>query len=214
MEQIKLSNDILTRIKKEIDQNTNKDKKAVGFSQLTVWYSTQHITKGQAQQIITFYNHYDSNKEKDRERKEIYDRLNILPFAKNNIEHLKRIEATKRKTHSHTQTNRKVDRQIHIQKASTLTRPTPPPTTADLKVDGINETIQRFNDILNYCDNVDEGLKMGMYRVTFTIGDTKHRITKDIAMYSNSETMAIEKIKKGNSSLKYKTITILAIQKK
>jgi hypothetical protein len=212
MEQIKLSNDILIRIKKEIDNNTNKDKKAVGFSQLTVWYATQHITKGQAQQIISFYNHYDNNDPKDRERKEIYDRLSILPFAKNSIAHLKRIEATKRKTHSYTQTNRTVDRLTKPSLA--IVRPTPPPTTADIKVDGINETLERFKDILTYCDNVDEGLKMGMYRVTYTIGDTKHRITKDIAMYSNSETMAIEKIKKCNPSIKYKTVTILAIEKK
>ena len=45
MEQIKLTDELLKKIKLEIDNNTKKDKKAIGFSQLTQWYATQHISK-------------------------------------------------------------------------------------------------------------------------------------------------------------------------
>lgn len=210
MEQIKLTTELLKRIKKEIDQNTNKDKKAVGFSQLTVWYATQHITKAQAQQIISFYNKYN-NDPKDRQKKEIYDRLVILPFAKNQIEHLKRIEATKRKTVQHTRTNRTVDRNIHLQKASTLTRPPEAPRTKDIKVDGLNEELKRFAMLSNY--DLTEGLKMQQYRVTYTVGKGA-RVTTNISAYSGSELHIIQRLRERNPSLKSKQIIVLDIQKK
>ncbi len=210
MEQIKLTTELLKRIKKEIDQNTNKDKKAVGFSQLTVWYATQHITKAQAQQIISFYNKYN-NDPKDRQKKEIYDRLVILPFAKNQIEHLKRIEATKRKTVQHTRTNRTVDRNIHLQKASTLTRPPEAPRTKDIKVDGLNEELKRFAMLSNY--DLTEGLKMQQYRVTYTVGKGA-RVTTNISAYSGSELHIIARLKERNPSLRGKQIIVLYIQKK
>jgi hypothetical protein len=209
MEQIKLTDELLKRIKKEIDQNTNKDKKAVGFSQLTLWFSTQHITKGQAQQIITFYNHYDNNDPKDRDRKEIYDRLVILPFAKNSIEHLKRIEATKRKTVQHTRTNRTVDRMNTIN--TTSTKPPQAPRTADIKVDGLNEELKRFSMLTNY--DLSEGLTMKQFRVTYTVGKGA-RVTTTIGAYSGSELHIIARLKERNPSLRGKEIIVLDIQKK
>ena len=182
----------------------------MGFSQLTQWYATQHITKGQAQQIISFYNKYN-NDPKDREKKEIYDRLVILPFAKNQIEHLKRIEATKRKTHGHTQKNRTVDRQIHIQKASTLTRPPEAPRTADIKVDGLNEELKRFAMLSNY--DLTEGLKMQQYRITYTVGKGA-RVTTTIGAYSGSELHIIQRLRERNPSLRGKQIIVLNIEKK
>jgi hypothetical protein len=182
MSEIKLTDELLKKIKKEIDQNTNKDKKAVGFSQLTVWYATQHISKSQLQQVITFYNHYDNNDPKDRERKQLYDRLVILPFAKNQIEHIKRIEATKHKTVQHTRTNRTVDRLTKPSLANV--KPPQAPTTADLKVDGLHEELKRFAMLSNY--DLTEGLKMGIYKVTYTVGKGAS-VTTTIGAYSGSE---------------------------
>lgn len=186
MEQIKLSDELLKKIKFIIDREQKKDKKQVGFSQLTLWYSTQHITQGQAQQIISLYNHFDSTNENHRERKKLYDELNILPWCKNQIEHLKRIQATKRKTVQSTgQNNRTVDRLLKPSLAST--RPPKAPTGADLK----------------------EGLKLKKYRVSYTANKTRYVTT--LHLYSASETQAIEKLKATNYRLRGKQLIILNI---
>ena len=118
MELINISQQILSNIKKIIDRDVKNDKKAVGFSQLTQWYATGKMTKGQMQKIISFYDNYSTGDAKDLERKKIYDELHILPWCKNQIEHLKRIDATHRKVRQYTGTNRTVDRLIKPSSAS------------------------------------------------------------------------------------------------
>lgn len=145
MELIKISKQILNNIKKVIDREVNHDKKNIGFSQLTQWFATGKITKGQIQKIVSFYETYTSGEQKDVERKKVYDEINILPWAKTTLDHLNRIESTKRKVHQYTGTNREVDRLTKTSLSSV--RPSEPATTKELKV---NEEINRFNQIINY----------------------------------------------------------------
>ncbi len=139
MDNIKINNQILNNIKKIVDREINNDKKNIGFSQLTNWLATEHITKGQMQKIISFYENYKGGDEDERIKKKIYDEINILPFCKNNVEHLKRLDKTKRNVHGYTSTNRSVDR---MNKPSIVSiRPS--------KI-GINEEIGRIIKIIRY----------------------------------------------------------------
>lgn len=145
MELINISKQVLNNIKKIIDREVIHDKKAVGFAQLTQWFATGKITKGQLQKVISFYETYTGKEQKDVERKKIYDEIKILPWCKNTLEHLNRIEATKRKIKQYTGTNREVDRLTKTSLSSI--RPASPGTTKDLK---LNEEIIRFKAIINY----------------------------------------------------------------
>jgi hypothetical protein len=118
MELINISQQILSNIKKIIDRDVNNDKKAVGFSQLTQWYATGKMTKGQMQKIISFYDNYSTGDAKDLERKNIYDELHLLPWCKSQTDHLKRVQKTLRKVYQYTGTNRTVDRLIKPSSAS------------------------------------------------------------------------------------------------
>lgn len=186
MQQIKLNNELLKKIKTIIDREQSHDKKSVGFSQLTQWYATQQMTLSQAQQILSFYNKYnESTAEKKEQKKAIYDELNIKPFCDNWVKHYKRLEASKRKAVQHTRTNRSIDRMNTIN--TTPLKATPPPTTDELK----------------------EGLKLKKYRVTYTANKTRYVTT--LHLYSESETQAIERLKMTNYRLRGKQIVILNI---
>jgi hypothetical protein len=186
MELIKISDELLKKIKNIIDREQLKDKKNVGFSQLSQWYATQKMSLSQAQQIISFYNHYSDNKSDNKEeKKRIYDELKLLPWCQNQIRQFKNITASKRKAKKTYTTNRTIDRMNTINTASV--KPTPPPTTDELK----------------------EGLKMKTYRVTYTANKTRYVTT--LHLYSQSETQAIERLKMTNYRLRNKQITILNI---
>lgn len=186
MEQIKLSNELLKRIKIIIDREQNNDKKSVGFSQLAQWYATEHISISQATQIISFYNGYNKNTAENKEdKKRVYEELKILPFCKNWVNHNKRLQATKRNITQHTRTNRTIDRMNTIN--TTPTKPITPPKTEDLR----------------------EDLKLKKYKITYTANKTRY-IT-DLHLYSASETQAIEKLKATNYRLKSKHLIILNI---
>ncbi len=189
MQQIKLNNELLKRIKKIIDREQSHDKKSIGFSQLTQWYATQHMTLSQAQQILSFYNKYnESTAENKEQKKAIYDELNIKPFCDNWVKHYKRLEASKRKAKQTYTTNRTIDRMNTIN--TTPLKATP--HTKDIKVDGLNE-----------------GLKRKQFRVTYS--SNKTRFTTILHLYSQSETEAVERLKMTNYRLKGKHIVILNI---
>ena len=94
---------------------------------------------------------------------------------------------------------------------TTSTKPPQAPRTADIKVDGIHEELNRFAMLSNY--DLSEGLKMQLYRVTYTVGKGA-RVTTTIGAYSGSELHIIARLKERNPSLKYKQIIVLDIQKK
>ena len=191
MEQIKISDELLNKIKVIINREQNKDKKAVAFSQLSQWYATQHMTLTQAKQILSFYNGYVDNKSENKEdKKRVYDELNLLPWCKNVVNHYKNIQASKRKAKQTYTTNRTTDRMNTIN--TTSVKATPPPTTKDIKVDALNE-----------------GVKLKTYRVTYTSNKTRYVTT--LHLYSESETQAIQRLKQTNYRLRNKQIVILNI---
>jgi hypothetical protein len=101
--------------------------------------ASEHITKGQMQKIVSFYENYIGNNDDERLKKNIYDEINILPFCKSNLEHLKRVESTKRNIHSYMGTNRTVDR---------LTKP----SLASIRPSNItiNEEVERIIKLMYY----------------------------------------------------------------
>lgn len=147
MEQINISQQILSNMKKVIDRDVNKDKKSIGYSQLTNWVATGKMSKGQMQKIVSFYDNHSTSDEKDIERKRVYDELHILPWVKSQIDHKNRVAATTRQAHQDTGgTNRTVDRLIKPSSASVR-----PPKADILSMEDmlkLKEEVDRIKDIM------------------------------------------------------------------
>jgi len=210
-DEIKLSTELLNQIKKVIDQYAHAETKPKAYNEFLGYYGKGYMTKGQASKIQSFYKNYTATASpEDQEKKRMYDTVNIKPFVINNLRQIKNVKTATNNAHKHTgskgsQTGRSVQRLLKPSMASV--RPTPPPTTQDLKPT-LHEEIQRFNMLSNY--DTTEGLQIKRFRVTYQVNG--QRIQTVLSLYSASETQAITKLKQTNTRLKNKNIVILSIE--
>lgn len=209
-EEIKLSTELLSRIKKVIDQHAHAEKKPKAYNEFLGYYGKGYMTKGQASKIQSFYKNYTATTTpEDAEKKRMYDSVNLLPWVNNQLTHLKNVKKTLTNIHKHTgtgsQTGRSVDRLSKVSKASIT--PSKPPTTAEIKPT-LNEELNRFQQLTNY--DTSEGISLKRFRVTYQVNG--QRIQTVLSLYSASETQAITKLKQTNTRLKNKNIVILSIE--
>jgi hypothetical protein len=208
-EEIKLSNELLSKLKKIIDQHAHAEKKPKAYNEFLGYYGKGYMTKGQASKIQSFYKNYTTTATpEDAEKKRMYDSVNLLPFVDAQLKHMKNLKQTMTNIHKHTgtgtQTGRSVDRLTKVSKAN-ITPPTPP-KPSEIKPT-LHEEIQRFNMLTNY--DTTEGLQIKRFRVTYQVNG--QRIKTILSLYSQSETQAITKLKT-NTRLKNKNIVILSIE--
>lgn len=209
-EEIKLSTELLSRIKKVIEQHAHAQKKPKAYNEFLGYYGKGYMTKGQASKIQSFYKNYTATATpEDAEKKRMYDSVNLLPFVDAQLKHMKNLKQTMTNIHKHTgtgkQTGRSVDRLTKVSKASIT--PPKPTTTAEIKPT-LHEEIQRFNLLTNY--DTTEGVQLKRFRVTYQVNG--QRIQTQLSLYSQSETQAITKLKQTNTTLKNKNIIILSIE--
>tara|TARA_R110000868_G_scaffold378049_1_gene643436 strand:+ start:12 stop:656 length:645 start_codon:yes stop_codon:yes gene_type:complete len=214
MNDFKLSIELQKRIKNTIDRYSHDQEKKQGYSEICNWYAKGYLTQSQAEKTKSFYNTFiqSSATPKDIEKKKLLDEINILPWINSNLTHAKNVKKTitntKKITGNGSQKGRSVDRLTKVTNAS-LTPPAPP-TSKDL-MPNIHEEINRIKDLM--CYDMNEGLKMTMYKVTYQINKGA-RITTDIGLYSASELHALQRLKERMPSLKGKNIVILNITRK
>jgi len=212
-DEIKLTPELLSQIKKVIDQHAHAETKPKAYNEFLGYYGKGYMTKGQASKIQSFYNNYTATataSPEDQEKKRMYDTVNIKPFVINNLRQIKNVKTATNNAHKHTgskgsQTGRSVQRLLKPSLANV--KPTPPPTTQDLKPT-LHEEIQRFNMLSNY--DTTEGIQIKRFRVTYQVNG--QRIQTILSLYSASETQAITKLKQTNTRLKNKNIVILSIE--
>jgi len=109
---IKLTPAIEKQIKIVIDKYSKNNEKKKGYAEILGWFAKGFLTKGQAHKIESFYNNFNPSDQKDREQKEIYDEVNILPFCQNSLKHIAQTDKMKAKAKSRANVTQKrtVDR--------------------------------------------------------------------------------------------------------
>lgn len=152
MNDIRLNQELLTKIKKVIDKHAHDEQKPEAYNEFMGYYSKGFMTKGQASKIQSFYNNYTpTSQPKDKEKKRMYDSINLLPWVNNQLTHLKNTLNTSTQIKKHigkgSQTGRTVDRMTTISKANI--EPPQPPNNDEL-YSMLREEIQRFQRIVNY----------------------------------------------------------------
>jgi hypothetical protein len=97
---IKLTPALSKQIKIVIDKYANSNEKKKGYTEILGWFAKGFLTKGQANKVQSFYNNFNPSEAKDREQKETYDEVNILPFCKNGLNHIAQTDKMKAKAKS------------------------------------------------------------------------------------------------------------------
>jgi len=146
---IKLTPALSKQIKIVIDKYSKNNEKKKGYTEILGWFAKGFLTKGQAHKVESFYNNCNPSDQKDREQKEIYDEVNILPFCQNGLNHIARTDKFKAKARSHTSViqKRTVDRMNSLSNIGVK------PVKIDSTLVSLNESFEREKsrilDIIN-----------------------------------------------------------------
>ncbi|WP_264552991.1 hypothetical protein [Flavobacterium sp. N2038] len=127
---IKLTPALEKQIKIVIDKYSKSSEKKKGYTEILGWYAKGFLTKGQAHKVESFYNNFNPSDQKDREQKEIYDEVNVLPFCQNSLNHIAQTDKMKAKAKSRANVTQK--RTVDRLNKSSLESVKPPKIDYDL----------------------------------------------------------------------------------